>query len=172
MGSEHQDMEAWSDTIVTTCAIHKRDHSNDRDYLPYLTIGEDHLVKFGDPQTLTIECAVRECISAHAATCPLGSPRIPRLLLRFQRESTMYLVMERVPLAEDFAPSFEEAEAMLRWIEGVSLPQSFPVCRLGGGCIRDRFFKDAEAPFAFSSVEALQRYLDRVRSLLSFYSPL
>jgi hypothetical protein len=146
--------------------MHERDHSKDRDYTPYLPIGKTHFVKFGDPQTLMTECAVRDCISAYADANPdvlLGRPRIPRLSFRFQRDSTMYLVVERVPLAEESVPSSEDAGAVLSWLREVPLPHSFPVCRIGGGHIKHRFFPDYEAPLTFSSVDALQRYLSRVR---------
>lgn len=63
-------------------------------------------------------------------------------------------------------PSPEEVGAMLRWLGEVPLPYSFPVCRIGGGYIRDRFFKDDEGPLVFFSMEALQRYLTKVRYCL------
>ncbi|TEB28113.1 hypothetical protein FA13DRAFT_1736013 [Coprinellus micaceus] len=80
----------------------------------------------------------------------------------------MYLVVERVPLAEESVPSSEDAGAVLSWLREVPLPHSFPVCRIGGGHIKHCFFPDYEAPLTFSSVDALQRYLSRAFKQLSF----
>jgi hypothetical protein len=39
---------------------------------------------------------------------------------------------------------------------------------LGGGRIRHKFFKEYTAPLLFSSVEALQRYMHKVRPCFYF----
>ncbi|KAF7359090.1 hypothetical protein MSAN_01250100 [Mycena sanguinolenta] len=45
--------------------------------------------------------------------------------------------------------------------------KGYRACPIGGGLIRHRFFKDHTAPLAFSSVAALERYMNKGRKLLS-----
>ncbi|KAF8650275.1 hypothetical protein AX16_005329 [Volvariella volvacea WC 439] len=133
-----------------------------------LSVGNAYFVKFGNPKILESEVAVRNCIADHgkAHQEKPGRARIPKLLFSFRRESTAYVVMEYVPLAAS-PPNPEKVAAMLAWLQGIPLPSGTPVGRLAGGYIRHSFFNDNEAPLAFSSVDAIQRYVNKGYETLS-----
>jgi hypothetical protein len=72
----------------------------------------------------------------------------------------MYLVMEFITLTA--APIDRTAQALV-WFSSIPPPPNHMIGPLGGGRIRHKFFKDYTAPLLFSSVEALQRYMRKVR---------
>jgi len=73
---------------------------------------------------------------------------------------TKYLVMEFVKLT---AAHIDQTAQALVWLSSVPPPPNHVIGPLGGGRIRHKFFKDYKAPLIFSSVEALQRYMRKVR---------
>ena len=164
-----EDQAALEATIVTACTAHKtanwRDHKN---YRACISIGTSYFVKFDNIKSLEPEVATQRYISAYAEAHPElpGTPRIPKVLFSFQREWTMYMVMEYIHLAES-PPDLEKRADALIWLSKVPPPPNHLLGPLGGGRIRHQFFKDYKAPLHFSSVEALERFIERVRSCSS-----
>jgi hypothetical protein len=97
-----------------------------------------------------------------------GVPRIPRVLSYFEHENTAYIVIEYVKLAGSPLDP-ESTVAALKWLSEVPLPPEHIIGPLEGGPIRHRFFKYYEAPLRFSSVEALERYIEKVRPRIDFF---
>jgi hypothetical protein len=69
----------------------------------------------------------------------------------------------------------ERTAQALDWLSRVSAPPEDVVGSskdamgpVGGGLIRHRFFKDDEAPLDFSSIDALERYMNEVCRLYFF----
>jgi len=152
--------------IVDACQTHERNHWKDRDYRAAIFIGTDYFVKYGDIRTLATEAATQRYISAyaaaHSAAGAAGIPRIPRVLSYFEHEKTAYIVAEHVKLTGSPLDP-ESTAAALKWLSEVPLPPKHIFGPLEGGRIRHKFFKNYKAPLRFSTVEALERYIEKVR---------
>ena len=75
--------------------------------------------------------------------------------------------MEYIKLTDSPPDLHERAEA-LKWLSRVPTPPNHVIGPLGDGRIRHKFFKDYEAPLLFQSIEALERYMEKVRPCLCF----
>jgi len=153
---------------VDTCTKHKEAHWRERGYRACVSIGTQYFVKFGNPRTIWPEIATHKYISGYAqshADTP-RTLRIPKVTHHFGDQRTMYMVMEYITLTK-LGPDLPERTAeALRWLSGVPAPPGHVFGPLGGGLIRHGFFKDYRAPLAFSSIGALERYIEKVRPCL------
>ncbi|GJJ09950.1 hypothetical protein Clacol_004174 [Clathrus columnatus] len=102
-----------------------------------------------------------------------SGPHIPQPLHYFENEGSVapraYFVMEHIEFTH---PSLitdlpERTARALEWLsdvpappEDVVGPSKNAIGPVGGGRIRHRLFKDDEAPLTFSSVDALERYMN------------
>lgn len=154
--------------IVKACQNHFTLNWSKRDYRAAICMGTDYFVKFGNPKALRPEIAMQDYVSAYAESHPKeGTPRISKVLFSFIKDSILYMVMEYIEL-EEFPADPQRRAAALSWLSEVPLPDGHVFGPLEGGRIRHRFFKDSEAPLEFSSVVALERYIDKVRFTLIF----
>lgn len=155
---------------MDTCKKHLEGHWKERGYRNHISIGTEYFVKFGNPKSLLPELATLEYIFEHARSHPdiPCTPRIPQVKHHFENQITMYMVMEYIPLANSPPDLAERTIEALRWLSSVPAPPGHVFGPLGGGLIRHRFFLDSTAPLAFSSIEALERYIARVRPCLYF----
>ncbi|KAF8887909.1 hypothetical protein CPB85DRAFT_1566587 [Mucidula mucida] len=166
---EQADLEA---IVVDTCTTHEEAHWRDKDFRRCLSIGTKYFVKYNHPRDFWPEIATQIYISeyaqAHADSTPL---RIAKVIHHFVHDfgghEFMYLVMEYITLADAPLDLPERMTEAVRWLMGVPAPPGHKFGPLGGGPIRHRFFKDYEAPLVFSSIEALERYMEKARMLLS-----
>jgi len=74
-----------------------------------------------------------------------------------------YLVMEHIdadPTPPSTAP--EKVAEALQWLHRLPLPVDAAIGSIGGGVAHHRVFHDDVAPLHFSSIEALQRYINKV----------
>lgn len=144
---------ALEDKVVEVCTAHKREHQAEENYRAAVNIETKFFVKFGPPADLLPEIETQKYLSDYATSNPgPGVPRIPRVLHSFQCGWTAYLVME-----------FLQLQPISNTTDEVPAPPGHVLGPLGGGRIRHGFFKGARAPLPFSSVEALQWYMDKVR---------
>ncbi|KAJ7803327.1 hypothetical protein B0H14DRAFT_2888321 [Mycena olivaceomarginata] len=151
--------------IVVRCQDHKKANWKKTDYRAAIPIDNEYFVKYGDVPTLAPEAATHQYVSEYAATVAApGTPRIPTVKSYFIHEKSAYLVLEYVELTGSIDP--ETTAAALKWLAGVPLPPNHTFGPLAGGHIRHRFFKDYQAPLKFSSVEAIERYIERGRTML------
>lgn len=149
--------------IAKACLEHERAHWRDDDYRACVLIGTDYFIKFDDPKALWPEIVTQMYISKYAEDTP-GTPRIPKIIHHFRDQQLMYLVMEYIKLADDPPDISERTTEALRWLSEVPAPPDHVVGPLGGGIIRHSFFKDYRAPLLFSSIDALERYIEKVCS--------
>ena len=125
-----------------------------------------YFVKFGHPDDLWPEFQTQSYIFDYARSNPHpDAPRIPQVVHHFGDSRTEYLVMEFITLTA--APIDRTAQALV-WLSRVPPPPNHVIGPLGGGRIRHKFFKEDTAPLVFSSVEALQRYMYKVRTCFHF----
>lgn len=161
-------LSAFEAGIVDACAKHEQAHWNENDYRACVSLDPDHFVKFDIPQVVWPEIAshshIFEYAQSHADTP--GTPRIPKVIHHFEYQHTMYMVMEAITLMEPPPDLPERIAEAVRWLSGVPAPADHVLGPLGGGVIRHSFFKDYEAPLVFSSIEALERYIEQVRPCL------
>lgn len=161
-------------TIVDACTRHEEAHWNEFGFRTCVSIGTEYFVKFGDPKTLGPVAATQEYIFAYAQshTETPYTPRIPKVIFHFGDQQTIYIVMEYITLADPPPDIPERTADALKWLSEVPAPPGHVFGPLGGGVIRHRFFKDWKAPMVFSSIEALERYIEKVSSCLFLEHPL
>ena len=153
---------AFEAVIMTACTKHEQEHWQDDDYRACVFIGSDYFVKFGHYEIIWPQIATQLYISDYAES-QADAPRIPKVLHHFQGDRRRtYFVMEYITLTDSPPDLYERAGEALKWLSSVPAPPNHVIGPLGGGCIRHRFFKDDEAPLLFSSVEALERYMEKV----------
>ncbi len=81
-----------------------------------------------------------------------------------------YLVMEKIEFTTNPGQELYEKTALaLQWLRSVEVPPGATIGRLGGSPAYHMLFRDFKAPFVFSSIEALEKYMNAVRRLLFFY---
>jgi hypothetical protein len=154
-------LDALEANIVETCTNHELVHERDKNYRACVSIGTDYFVKFGDPDALWPGLQTQSYIFGYAISNPHpDAPRIPQVVHHFGDSRTMYLVMEFI--TRTAAPIDRTAQALV-WLSSIPPPPNHVIGPVGGGRIRHKFFKDYMAPLLFSSVEALQRYMRKVR---------
>jgi len=102
-------------------------------------------------------------ISELAATDP-NAPHIPEVYSFFTPDFLWaYLVMERIDFTSTSVQDLlQRAAQSLRWLDGLVVPDGATIGSLGGGLACHRLFKDFEAPLKFSSIVALELYLEKV----------
>lgn len=155
--------------VVEACATHESAHSNDRDYRACVSLEPDFFVKFGHPDDIWPEFQTQRYIFEYAKSSPHhDTPRIPRPIHYFGGNMTAYLVMEFITLAAHPPDLIDRAARALLYLSTVPPPAGHLIGPLGGGRIRHRFFQDYVAPLPFPNVEALERYMLKVRPC--FYS--
>lgn len=93
-----------------------------------------------------------------------NAPRVPKILSFFHRDHMMtYLVMEYVEHTcipnSDLAQRVAEA---LKWLRSLPVPEGASIGPLGNGQACHILFKDYRAPMSFTSIEALERFMNKV----------
>ena len=152
--------------IIDACTKHTQEHWQDNDYRACVFIKPCYFVKYDDHETLWPQIATQLYISNYAES-RIDAPRVPKVIHHFRGDQRRaYLVMEYIKLIDSPPALHERTAAALKWLSGVPAPPKHVMGPLGGGYIRHRFFKDYEAPLLFSSIEALERYIEKVRPCL------
>jgi hypothetical protein len=165
-------LEALEANIVEACTNHKLVHWKDKNYRACVSIGTDYFVKFGDSNDLWPEFQTQSYIFDYARSNPHpDAPRIPHVVHYFGDSRTKYLVMEFITLTAAPLDLIDRTAQALVWLSSVPPPPNHVIGPLGGGPIRHKFFQDRTAPLLFSSVEAIQRYIRKVRPMLPFSRP-
>ena len=176
--------------IIEICAAHRQTHRKDGDYRACVLFEsttnlahEKYFIKFDSPDALRPEFLTQSYIysiaTSHRSGGGGGAPRIPQALHYFEAENQAFLVMEHIELSNpllitDLAEKTAEA---LHWLSQVPPPpeddidptSKHMIGPVGGGLIRHSFFKNHTAPLHFSSVDALERYMNRVRRCPHFF---
>jgi hypothetical protein len=150
--------------VVEVCAKHEREHGKDTNYRQVVRVRTEFFVKFGNANSLLPEIASQKYLYDRSTTDHRpGAPRIAQVVHVFKHKWTVYLVMELITLMHtpsDFVAQMAEA---IVWLANVPCPPNHVLGPVGGGRIRHEFFQDDEAPLKFTSVMALERYIEKVR---------
>jgi len=156
--------------IIRRCGEHERRHWLEENFRRHVVF-QGLFVKFDNYELLYPQYKTQEYLSELAAD-DVTAPRIPRVYDFFTQDDTWtYLVMEYIEPKHISVPDLpRRAAEALQWLRGLRLPNDPQIGSLGGGRAHHRIFKDYMAPLSFSSIEALERYLNVVRSCL-FHLP-
>ena len=151
--------------IISACDTHESLHKHEQDYKRCI-ISENFFVKFDSRSSLFPQYITQDYLFLFTAR-DSNAPRVPQFYYFFTNQTTRiaYLVMEYI--ATLAPPSVQGVARALEWLRSVPKPPETTIGRLGGGCARHVLFKNNEAPLSFSSVVALEKYLNTVR-LYSF----
>jgi hypothetical protein len=168
------ELAAFEVDIAEICAEHEQSHGRDAGYraCAFIEAKESkYFIKFDAARRLRPEFTTQSYIHDYAARHENG-PRIPQALHYFETNKTAFLVMERIELTLPFLVTnlAERTAQALDWLSKVSAPSGDVLGPIGGGLIRHRFFKHNQAPLAFSSIDALERYMNQVRRCFFFFS--
>jgi len=161
--SLYQDPVALEEVIISACDSHERKNGRVKGYRRCIPFN-GYFVKFGDYSSLNPARLTQEHL-AGLAKADKRAPHVPEIYHFFHRDERMaYVVMENIQTVEVSTPDLvaKTAEAVL-WMRSVAAPSSVVLGPLGRGRARHAVFKDFEAPLHFTSVQALERYLNMVR---------
>ena len=153
--------------IISACREHERQHWREKNYRRCVAT-EDFFVKFGSYKSMYPQYVTQKYISQFAAMDP-DAPHIPEVYHFFTESLTpdfqmAYLVMERLELVPTSDQDLSQRAAQaLRWLHNLPVPAEAAIGSLGGGRAMHVLFKNYTAPLHFSSIEALERYMNKVR---------
>ncbi|KAF7324913.1 hypothetical protein MKEN_00533500 [Mycena kentingensis (nom. inval.)] len=168
-----QDLEAL---VVDAAAAHEeaswRLHTRYHRAFTISHLGRDYFVKYDCAATFWPEIRTQRYISKYATkSSSIGVPRIPRILHAFEQSDHpapfAYALMEWIELTHlplEDTQWQERIKGAVCWLATVPVPDGHVLGPLGGR-MRHGFFKDYEAPFQFTSLDALERYVNRARML-------
>ncbi|KIY70345.1 hypothetical protein CYLTODRAFT_419822 [Cylindrobasidium torrendii FP15055 ss-10] len=150
--------------IVAACATHEKNNEQD----PYYTRAfrfQDYFIKFGEYTTFDSEAMTLKYLADLAAQDP-EAPRVPRVHHYFYEHGGMaYVVMEYIPLVEvPFEVRAKAAAQAVLWMRSIPVPEDVVLGPKGGGPAYHVVFKTAKAPRCYTSIRALERFLNKVRS--------
>ena len=150
--------------IVEACTAHELAHRNDRDYRACVPLEPDYFVRYGCHDAIWSEFQTQQYIFEYTRSNPSqDTPRIPQPIHYFEGSMTAYLVMEFIPLAAPPPDLIDRIAMALACLATVPPPAGHMIGPLGGGRVRHGFFKDDIAPLPFPDIDALQRYMNKVR---------
>jgi hypothetical protein len=156
-------LSAEQEAIIKRCEEHYKDGRLQPGFKRYVVF-EPYLIKYDSHGSLYPQYQTQQYIYERAVGDD-GAPRVPKIYDYFTSERNIaYLVMERLDAEPTPARNDPKkvAEA-LQWLRRVSAPRDVAIGSLGGGPACHRLFKENTAPLLFSSTEALERYMNRVR---------
>ncbi|KAG8829077.1 hypothetical protein FRC17_007154 [Serendipita sp. 399] len=150
------------DAIIKACTEHEDQHGGKRGYRRCLVF-EGFFVKFDDYISLQPQ-AETQIYVFQCAMHDTNAPRIPEVLHFLHRDGDdmAYIIMDYINLTATPPPDFHSKVAhALQWLHDLPLPhERVRIGPLGSGCARHPVFKDYVAPLPFTSVQAIQRYLN------------
>ena len=156
------DLAALEGAIISACEKHDRDHKSDYVYTRCVVV-EGVFVKYDSYRSMWPQCQTQSYIF-ECAKLDMNAPRVPEVLHFFHRDYKMaYMVMEYITLAPLPALDFPKKVAMaVQWLHDLPPPSDrVRVGPLGSGLARHTLFKDYKAPLNFSSIQAIERYLNK-----------
>ena len=127
-------------------------------------ISEPYFIKWGDP-LLHHEAATQKYVYSQAVQ-DRKAPRIPKVYDCFDNDIITYLVMEYIQTSPPRDPTYfhQHTANAIDWLLRLPAPPGAGIGPIGGGYARHSIFKDWTAPPRFSSSEALEIFLNKVRS--------
>jgi hypothetical protein len=95
-----------------------------------------------------------------------NAPRVPKVYDCFDHAGITYLVMEYIqgPSPQDATDFYQKTANAIDWLLRLPVPPGAGIGPLGGGYACHPLFQDWLAPLLFSCNEALEIYMNKVRS--------
>ena len=157
---------ALEPAIITACASYEKDNYTLPGYRRVISFA-NYIIKFGDTQSFPSEVQMHDHF-AKVTQKDLTAPRVPLIHHIFKHGYITFAVIERiqlVPAAEDVFVQ-KVADAVL-WMRNQPCPAGVTLGPLGSGFACHEVFKDYRAPLPFTSVIALEKYLNVVCARLA-----
>ncbi|KAI4518515.1 hypothetical protein K525DRAFT_208333 [Schizophyllum commune Loenen D] len=159
---------AHEQAIVAACAQHELAYAQQIDYrrcISFIINDTRYFVKFGDTLSFASEAATQQELTKVARRDP-DAPHVPAIHHIFAHEHLTYAIMEFVETMEVPMDVLVQkvADAVL-WSRGQPAPPGVALGPLGGGRAWHKIFKDNCAPLPFTSPVALERFLNKARTL-------
>jgi hypothetical protein len=153
---------ALESAIVSACARHECENQHDRYYRRCLPFGE-YFVKFDSYSSFYPEVVTLNYL-ADLAKSDTSAPRVPQVHHFFHDNGQMaYVVMEYIDMVQVSAETLaSKASQAVRWMRSVPIPHDVVLGPKGNGRARHVVFKNCKAPLNFVSLNALERYLNKV----------
>lgn len=161
--SSSTDFVALEPAIVSACAQHERENKKDyHNYRRCLPFGK-YFVKFDTYSTFYPEVVTLKYL-ADLAKSDASAPRVPEVYHFFHNNGWLaYVVMEYIDLVQVSAETLAlKAAQAVRWMRSVPAPHGVVLGPKGNGRARHVVFKNREAPLDFVSLDALERYFNKV----------
>jgi len=160
-------LPAFQLAIIARCDEHERQESSKSDFRRCVVF-EGHFIKYGSHKSLYPQYRTQQYI-ANLADGDASAPHVPKVYDYFTVEDKMaYLIMEYIE-AQSTLPrdAPEKVAEALQWLRDLPAPSDVTIGPVGGGPARHALFKNYTAPLCFSSIEALERYMNKVPPRLS-----
>ncbi|GJJ14320.1 hypothetical protein Clacol_008584 [Clathrus columnatus] len=157
----------FEEAVITACEEDQHNHKYDYGHKCGLVV-RGVFVKYDNYYSLRPEVEMQKYVFEFAKSSR-DAPHVPEVYHFFHRDQLMaYVVMEYInttPIPDlELAPKVALA---LQWLRNVPAPSDrVYIGSLEEGHARHRVFKDHRAPLPFSSVQALERYLNTVAARL------
>ncbi|KIM41131.1 hypothetical protein M413DRAFT_445848 [Hebeloma cylindrosporum] len=146
--------------IIELCDRHEKAHRLERGHRRCVVFGP-YFVKYDSHVELYRQYKTHEYLFNQSVGDP-SAPRIPVIVTYFcPEERWAYLVTELIDPIKPVDDAHEAVADALRWLHRVPAPPGLILGPVGGGPARHRLFSDCEAPLLFSSIQALQTYMNR-----------
>lgn len=162
----------FEEAVVSACNTHERNNSRVFAYNRCLLV-EGFFVKYGGYSSVHPACLTQVYL-ANAAKAVLEI-HVPEVHHFFHRDNGMaYVVMEHIQMVEVSNEELVQKTAQaVNWMRSVEAPDEVVLGPLGSGPARHVVFKDCVAPLDFqvTSVEALERFLNKVRPCCLWFRP-
>lgn len=159
--SEEESFVSLEPAIIASCAEHEKDNRKLDGYRRLIRFN-DYFVKFGDSWCFSSEVETHNYLARTTAKDP-NAPRVPSIRHSFKHGHLTFAIIEPIQtilVAEDVF-SQKIADAVL-WMRSQACPAGVALGPLGSGPICHAIFRNKYAPLVFTSVAALERYLNLV----------
>ncbi|KAF9064541.1 hypothetical protein BDP27DRAFT_1333403 [Rhodocollybia butyracea] len=156
---------AFEQAIIAACAKHEEDNHRQPGYRRLIHFN-DYIVKFGDSWCFSSEVRMHNHFSKVTAN-ELATPRVPLIHYSFENEHLRYAIIEpiqTIQVAEDIF--IQKVADAVSWMRDQACPVGVALGPLGSGPIYHEIFKTKYAPLPFTSVVALEKYLNKAVSIL------
>jgi len=124
---------------------------------------EPYFIKWGDSY-LHHDAATQEYVYSQAIQDPTA-PRVPKVYDCFGHDRITYLVMEYTQSSPPRGNTYfyQQTANAIDWLLRIPVPSGAEIGPIGGGYACHSVFKDWTAPLRFTSNEALEIFLNKVR---------
>lgn len=152
---------AFEQTIIAACAKHEEDNYRQPSYGRFIHFN-DYIVKFGDSWCFSSEVKTHNHF-AKITENDLTAPRVPLNHHSFEHEHRKYAIIEPIQTVKVTEDVFvQKVTDAIRWMRNQARPAGAALGPLGSGPVYHAIFMKKHAPLLFTSVVALEKYLNAI----------